>query len=128
MIAIDVARIELKPSGPPASQLGSDHRRAAAEEGIEDQAIALRAILDGIGDERHRLDGRMHGERFVASCAEAVDAWIGPDVGAVASVLAELEVVDMRCRSDLEDGDEFVLRAVEGAHAGVGLGPDDIDS
>jgi hypothetical protein len=65
--AIDVARIEIKPSGPSPGKFGSDHRRAAAEERIKDEPIALRAISDRIGDQRHRLDGRMHGERRIAS-------------------------------------------------------------
>ena len=49
---------------------------------------------------------------------------IAPDVGAVAAVSAELDVVDVRRRAGLEDEDELVLGAVERAHAGVGLGPD----
>ena len=37
---------------------------------------------------------------------------------------AELDIVDVRCRALLEDGDEFVLRPVERAHASIGLRPD----
>ncbi len=122
--AIDVARIELEPRCAPARDLGCEDCGAAAEEGIEDEAVALGAILDGIGDERDGLHRRVHGERRVASGAEGIEAGIGPHVGASAAMLAELEAVDVRPVADLEHRDQLVLRAIEGAHPGVGLHPD----
>ena len=50
---------------------------------------------------------------------------IGPDVAPVATVLAELEVVDVGRRAVLEDQDQLVLTTVERAHARVGFDPDD---
>ena len=59
-----------------------------------------------------------------AAIPEAVDARIGPDIRAVAAVLAEFDVVDVRCVPRLEDADELVLGTIERPHAGVGLRPD----
>ena len=59
-----------------------------------------------------------------AAIPEAVDARIGPDIRAVAAVFAEFDVVGVRCVPGLEDANEFVLRAIERPHAGVGLRPD----
>ena len=109
---------------PAAGALGGDQRRARAAEGVEDEPLALRAVENGVGDERDRLHGRVHGEVVVTRGAEGVDAGIGPDVRAVAAVLAELDVVDVRRVARLEDEDQLVLRAVERAHAAIGLRPD----
>ena len=43
---------------------------------------------------------------------------------AVAAMSPELNIVDMRSRPVLENEDEFVLRAIKAAHAGVRLCPD----
>jgi len=55
---------------------------------------------------------------------ERIDAGIVPDVGAVAPVLAELEVVEVRGRSRFPHKDELVFGAIEGSHSAVGLIPD----
>ena len=52
-------------------------------------------------------------------------AGVGPDVRAPATALAELDIVDVRSGAVLEQGQELVLGAVETAHPGVGLRPDD---
>ena len=49
---------------------------------------------------------------------------IVPDIGAVAAGLAEPEAVGVRGGADLEDEDQLVLRAIEAAHAAIGLVPD----
>ena len=64
-----------------AGALGSDQRRARAAEGIEHDALSLRAVEDCVGDKRDGLDGRMHREVVVARFAERVGAGIRPDVG-----------------------------------------------
>ena len=56
--------------------------------------------------------------------AETVRAAIGPDVAAMAAMLAQLDVVAMRLRAVPEHQHEFVLGVVEAAHATVGLVPD----
>ena len=84
--------------------------------------MPVAAILDGVGDHRHRLDGGVQGQQLAP--ASRVDAWVLPDIGAVAAVLAELEVVDVRLRAVLEHEHQFMLAAVERAHPPVVLDPD----
>ena len=50
---------------------------------------------------------------------------IGPDVRAPATAFAEFDVVDVGRSPFLEQRQEFMLGAVETAHACVGLRPDD---
>jgi hypothetical protein len=52
-------------------------------------------------------------------------ARIGPDVRAPTTAFAQLDIVDVRAAPFREQGQKFMLRAVEAAHAGVGLRPDD---
>ena len=66
----------------------------------------------------------MQGKIGIAGFAKAVDSGVGPEIGPVAAVPAEFDIVDMPARSRLEDEDQFVLRPVERSHAAVGLGPD----
>jgi hypothetical protein len=56
--------------------------------------------------------------------AKRRSAGVAPDVRSPTTTLAELNVVHMRRRAILEQGQELVLGAVEAAHAGVGLRPD----
>ena len=94
--AIDVARIKLEPRRASARDLGCEDCGAAAEEGIENETVALGTVLNYIGDKRDRFYRRVHGERRVAAGAKGIKAWIGPHVRASAPMLAELEAVDVR--------------------------------
>ena len=55
--------------------------------------------------------------------SESVNAGIVPNVGSVAAMRSEVNVVDVRRGTVLEDEYEFVLGAIKRAHAGVGLPP-----
>ena len=57
------------------------------------------------------------------SGAHGADAIVFPDVRAVPTVLAKLEVIDVGSRTRFPDEDEFVLAAVKASHTGVALGP-----
>ncbi len=109
--------------GPAPGLLSGDHRRAGPGKGVEDNLIAPRTIPKGIGHKIDRLHRRMHGKGIIARPAKAVDAGIFPDICPVPPVLAELEVIDMLGRALLESEDQLVARAIEGAHAAVGLHP-----
>jgi hypothetical protein len=50
---------------------------------------------------------------------------IRPHIGAITTSLPEHDVVDMRCNPLLEKRQQFMLRAVKAAHAGIGLCPYD---
>jgi hypothetical protein len=59
------------------------------------------AVPDGIRHQSDRFDGRMKG-KVGTIVTEAVHAGVAPDIGAVAAVLAEFNVVDVRFGSSLE--------------------------
>ena len=121
---VDVVRINLDAVSTSPGLFGSDQRGAAAGEGVQNDPAAVRAIEDGVGDERDRFDRRMHGKLGVPLLAEGVHAGIGPDIGAVASEAAQFDIVDVAGSAVFEHEDQFVLGAVEATHAGIGLGPD----
>src|SRR4029079_14549370 len=54
----------------------------------------------------------------------AGDTGILPHIREAAAILAEIEVVDVRCGSGFPDEDEFMATAVERSHSAVLLGPD----
>src|SRR5689334_23260595 len=100
---VDIVRIELDTAADPASLLRGDQRGAAAGEGIEHDTAAVRAVLDGVGHQCHRLNGGVHGKFFQPAWPERVDPRILPDVGAIPPLLPEAEVVDVRLVACLED-------------------------
>jgi hypothetical protein len=99
---IDIEGIELHPAGEAPDPLAGDQRRAGAGEGIEDEVAAGRGVKDR--DKRHRLWRRVLGGEIalLALPAEPALAWVGPDIGAVAAVLAQLDVVAVRRVARLE--------------------------
>src|SRR5260221_12296107 len=66
----------------------------------------------------------MHSQLFQPSRAQRADAGIVPDIRAIAPMLAELEIIDVRGGPGLPYEHQLMLRAVERAHAGIGLVPD----
>src|SRR5262249_27761079 len=80
---------------------------------------------DRIGHKGDRLYSWMEFEEAFAILArERVCARISPDIGSVATIFSELDIVAMGCFAVLEHKDELVLRAIERSHAGVRLSPD----
>jgi hypothetical protein len=66
----------------------------------------------------------MHLKLGVPVFAESVYPSVVPDIATVAAEPAELHIVDVRRVAVLENEHEFVLRAVETPHPGIGLCPD----
>ena len=100
--------------------------RAAAEEWVEDEVAASRAIQEGIGDQGDRLyrwvdRGKLP---FLVLSPEIVGTRVMPDIAAVAAMLTQFDVIPVRCPAVFEDEDQFVLAPVQRAHAGVVLDPD----
>src|SRR5262249_22872857 len=66
----------------------------------------------------------MHGEFVKTPGFKCIDSGMIPNIGSVAAMPAEFNVIDVRAITDFENGDEFVLGAVEGSHATIVLVPD----
>src|SRR5262252_8745861 len=122
---IDIERIELQPAAAPAGALGGDHRRAAAETGVEHDLAAGRTVEDRVGDQHRRLHRWMQRREitFLGAAAKGIAARIPPDIAAIAPKPAELDVVAVLVAAMFEDKDELVLAAVERAHSGIVLDP-----
>src|SRR6202521_1230648 len=120
---VDVAGIDLEPVAASARALGRDHRGAAAEETVEHDVAARRAVEDRVGDERDRLHRRMQREQiaFVRRAAEGIRAAVVPNIRTMATVPTQLDVVPVRPAAVLEDKDELVLTSVEATHSGIVL-------
>src|SRR5215471_3107124 len=123
---IDIERIELQPVAAPAGALSGDHRRAAAEKGVEHDVGTRRTVEYRIGDQRYRLHGRMQRREIAlrAASAKGIAARVPPDIAAVTPKAAELDIVAVLVAALLEDKDELVLAAVERAHPGIVFDPD----
>ena len=63
---IDIARIQLDRARVTTGALGRNQDRAAAAEGIQDDALAMTAIANRVGNQADRLDRRVQREQFVA--------------------------------------------------------------
>ena len=97
---IDIAWIELEPAAAPARALGGDHRRAAAEKGVEHDVAARRAVEDRIGDHGDRLHRRVERQQItlLATAGKGIGPGITPHIAAVAPKPAELDIVAVRVR------------------------------
>ncbi len=122
---VDIGRIECDEITPPLGLLRRDQGRAAAAKGIEDDAARFRAILDRIHYHGAGFDRRMSRELFHPAGAEGVDPGIDPGIGPIPPMLAQFDIVDVRCLAFLPQYDQLVRGPVERAHAAIGLGPAD---
>jgi hypothetical protein len=87
-------RVQLQSAGDAPRLLGSNDGGAAPRKPIEDQAAALGAIKDGVGDQANRFDRRVHNERLHALARDDVLTGIFPDIGPVPPIGPKLDVVD----------------------------------
>src|SRR5688572_10708498 len=92
---IDIAGIELDPETTPPRPFGGYQGCAAAEKAVEHDIAASGAVEDRIGDQRHRLHRRVQRQQvaFPGLAGERVDPGILPDIAAVATKAAKLDVV-----------------------------------
>ena len=59
---IGVVRIDFNAVAPPPSLFGRDQGRTSPGENVENDSPALGAIQNRVGNQRHRLDCRVHGK------------------------------------------------------------------
>src|SRR5262249_436566 len=65
----------------------------------------------------------MHAQLLHAAALEGIDPGVVPNIGPVATLLAQPEIVDVRDAAHLEHEHELVFGAIEGPHPRVGLVP-----
>src|SRR5437773_7545580 len=78
---VDVSWVELDCSRLPSSTLGSDQHGATASERIEDDAFAMAAVAQCIGDQADGLDRGVQSQQFMPFAGEGIHTRIGPHVG-----------------------------------------------
>ena len=85
----------------------------------------MRAVENRVGDHSDRLYCRVQRRKlsFLTRAAESRSNGISPDIGSVAAVAAELDIVVVRPSARFENKNELMLRAIEAPHSGVGLRP-----
>ena len=93
---IDVFGLQLDAGAATSSPFRRYQRRARSQEGVEDQLAPLRAVFDCLDQQRHRLDRWMVGKSFIASTTKGGEARVAPYIGAVATMAAELDIVEVR--------------------------------
>jgi len=109
---IAVGRIYLDAIAPASGLLSCNQCRAGADEGVQDDALPVRTIPNGVRDHCHGLDRRMQAQ-IIPVAAKAVNASIAPGVRAISAVLAELHIVDVGRGARLKNEHKFMLRPVQ---------------
>ena len=123
--AVAIDGVELAEAGPPAGFLRRDQGRASPTEHIEHDLASARDVADGVRDQLHRLDRRVQRQFRQPAGPPRVHAAVLPHIRAIPALLPQFEGVAVGRRPVLEGEDEFMARAIEGAHATVVLDPDD---
>src|SRR5258706_1194796 len=116
---VDIGRVDFQGAGLAASSLRRNQDCAAAAERVEDEVAPSGAVPECLGDKANRLDRRVHLQLVHSLRAKRIDPGIVPDVGAVAPVLAQLEIIEVRSRSCFPDEDKLVLGPIETAPTSI---------
>ena len=74
---------------------------------------------EGVFEHGDGLDGRMRAKTLAGIRAEGGGTGIGPDVGSPPTMAPELDIVDVRRSSFLEEREELVRAPVQAAHPGI---------
>ena len=99
---IGVVAIDFNAVAPPAGLFGCDQGRTTPGEDVENDSSALGAIQNRVGNQRNRLDRRVHGKFGTAVLAKGVHPRVIPDVCAISTKPPQLDIVDMWCGTLLE--------------------------
>jgi hypothetical protein len=117
---VDVTSVDFNGVVASAGAFRRENRCAAAEVGVDHDAVALSAVEHGVGDQRYWLHRRVRFQLlYGAVTPEAVGPRIIPHIRTVARTVAaeaaELNIVGMRVMSALEDEHKLVAGPVERA-------------
>jgi len=121
---IHIMWIQFDPKAAPTSAFRSNQRRSRPSKSIQHDSSAPRAVPYGVLDKRYRFYSGMHGQFSVPCRAEGIDTSIISDICAITPEATQFHIVDMRRAAMLIDSDQLMPRAIERAHAAIGLGPD----
>ena len=90
-----VVAIDFNAVAPPSAFWAGSSGRATPGEDVENKiAAALGAIANRVGNQRHRLDRRVHGKFGTAVLAKGVHPRVIPDVCAITTKPPPLDIVD----------------------------------
>src|SRR5438270_13033107 len=94
---IDVEGIELNPVAAASRSLGCDECGPGAQEPIQHQVPTSRAVEQGIGNQSDGFHRRVQSQElaFITLFGKGVQAWIFPDVSAIATESPKLDVVSV---------------------------------
>jgi hypothetical protein len=121
---IDIERVNFETIAAPADTLSGEDGRAGADEWIKDNIAAARNISQRVRNHRHRLLCRVHCLVIKMASTGCGEAAILPNIRSIATVAAQLYVVDVPSVAILLHEDELVLRTIKTSLSGVGLIPD----
>jgi hypothetical protein len=79
---VDITGLNLQGPSMPADAFGGEQSGAGTGKGVEDDGVALRAVLDRVSNQRHRFNGRMGLQVIHPPGAKGVGTGVFPDVGA----------------------------------------------
>jgi len=85
---VAISWIEFNQSCTPARPFRRNQSRTAASKRVEDDIIAMRAVLDGVCNQFDRFAGRMHRQLLHTPSSEGVGTGVFPDICSGASMLA----------------------------------------
>src|SRR6202163_1644899 len=107
---IDISGIDLKAVTTAPNPLRRQKRRTRSAKSVENDLIAKRAILYGVGDQGNGFHRRMGVQVFHPAGPERVCPGIMPDVRAVAAMAAQFYRVQVGHGTDPKDTYQFMLR------------------
>ena len=122
---IDIERVEFEPAANTPRLVRGDERGARTQERVKDNIPAMGEVDSASSIMAAGLTGRMLLKSATGVRAQRPSSGIGPDVGAPTAALAQLDIVHVSLDPLLEQGKQFMLRAIKTSHSGVGLGPHD---
>src|SRR5271167_2672802 len=92
---------------------------------VKDDVPSMAEVEERVREHGDGLDRGVLPKSATGVGAERRSSGIGPDVGAPTAALAQLDIVHVSLDPLLEQGKQFMLRAIKTSHSGVGLGPHD---
>src|SRR5262249_13431220 len=110
---VRIGWIDLQRIGLATSFFGGDYGCAAASKWIEHKIGSARGVSENVSDEGNWFDGGVAGELVKPACFKRIHPGIIPNIGSVATMPAEFDVIDMGRATDFEHGDEFVFGSVK---------------